>query len=603
MSDVRGRIHRYDYDLNLEMSSPVVTYDRPINALTVYGDYVLTKDRFGAVGKWDLRTLRPLDFYDGAAVCDRSSLYEDEVVSPSPNRGIACLNGRLYTCNGFNQLVVIDVDSFQLLDVRESPSKTFVDCICVDNPDLHALTDVDGTIYIGNLETNDFPVRAVVDSNVVHGVTYDWRHHRFWTTQDGGLGPDKSVRTGVTTIETDGSGLREYKISHEDNEFIAFDADCRHLFVGGFNGKICVFDNEGPDFALVRVMGPLDFQVISAAVVSADQVYALLQTGRIVRLDGRGEVVCQSAYDNACIWTLEPHPADWSVLYAGTDHGVAILKYGPGAYDTVDIDQLALHDLGFGIVKDVRPMADGSYVAISRKGYAYRASSEGHLLWSRQVLGIPRGVAVDDAATKCLVSTDDGDLLELDAADGSLIDAIPLGGPSYACLYTEDGRRVATCDNGRQILVFPADSHELAGSIRGFEYRLKRLIRGSEGQVFVTGPDGMFELDLTHFTCSRGFGAYMVSTKENGVYCDGYVHVGGYGYQLASYRYSDGVLVDLKETLPDYTKAFAAHSDSVSAPVLLVGGRGGFLCAFRVRRGVPHKVREFHLRVDAPTAR
>jgi len=58
-SDVRGRVHKFDLDLNLIQSSPVVTYDRPVNSLFVYGEYVFTKDRFGSIGKWDLDTLEP----------------------------------------------------------------------------------------------------------------------------------------------------------------------------------------------------------------------------------------------------------------------------------------------------------------------------------------------------------------------------------------------------------------------------------------------------------------------------------------------------------------------------------------------------------------
>src|SRR5882762_8273199 len=97
-SDVRGRVHKFDLDLNLIQSSPVVTYDRPVNSLFVYGEYVFTKDRFGSIGKWDLDTLEPLDFYDGKLVCNRHDLQPDEVPSPTPNRGITCFNGRVYTC-------------------------------------------------------------------------------------------------------------------------------------------------------------------------------------------------------------------------------------------------------------------------------------------------------------------------------------------------------------------------------------------------------------------------------------------------------------------------------------------------------------------------
>ena len=88
-SDVRGRVHKLDYDLNLLQSSPVGSYDKPVNALCVTEKYVFTKDRFGAIGKWDLATLQPLDFYDGKLVCDVSGLYQDEEPSPSMMEAIS----------------------------------------------------------------------------------------------------------------------------------------------------------------------------------------------------------------------------------------------------------------------------------------------------------------------------------------------------------------------------------------------------------------------------------------------------------------------------------------------------------------------------------
>jgi WD40 repeat protein len=489
-SDVRVRVHAFDDDLNLVQSSPVTSYGAPINALCVTEHYVLTKDRFGTIGKWDLDTLVPMDFYDGRAICDASRLYPDEVPSPTPNRAIACINGRVYTPNGYNQIVVLDADTFEVLDIRESPSKTFIDCICASDPEVHALSDVEGDLFIGNLETNQFPIERQIDTSVVHGVVYDKRHDRFWTTQDGGLGEDRCVRTGVTTIEKDGSGFREFKLSHEDNEFIAFDPDHRYLFAGGFNGKLSIFDNSDRDFFLSKVIGPLEFQLIHAAVVSRDQFYVLLQTGDVIRLNGEGEEVCRASYANKCVWTLEPHPTDDSLVYAGTDQGVTLLRYRGGRFDSVRIDQVARHAHGFGIVKDVKPLPDGSYVGISRKGDVFRATDAGAIEWQRQVLGVPRGLAVSADHERCLVATDEGTLWESASSDGVVLDTIAIGSPSYACIYTTDGRRVATADSLQQVRVYAADSHELLGVVHEFSHRLKRLIRGSNAEIFVTGPDG-----------------------------------------------------------------------------------------------------------------
>lgn len=595
-SDVRGRVHKLSYDLELLQSSPVATYDKPVNALCVTSKYVFTKDRFGAIGKWDLETLQPLDFYDGKLVCDVRGLYQDEEPSPSPNRAMAVLNGRVYTLNGYNQLTVLDAETFEVLDIRPSPSETFLDCICAEHPTLHAVSDVAGFLYIGNLETNEFPVRRQIDTNVVHGVAYDKLHDRFWTTQDAGLGDDRYCRTGVTCIEKDGSGFREFKISHEDNEFIAFEPEGRYLYIGGFQGRIHVFDNTGKDFAQVRVLGPLEFQIIHACVVSKDHIYALLQTGDIVHLDTDGVIKGRTQFPKRCVWTMEPHPTDPALLYAGTDQGVVLLRYGPGRFGNVNIEQVARHDHGFGMVKDVRPAPDGSYVAIARQGDVFKVRADGAILWRRQVLGIPRSLAISADFDRCLVATDSGTCWELDTRAGAVLDQLPLGGPSYGCAYASHGRRVFTADNGQQILVFAPDSHVILGSIRGFGFRLKRLVYLQNGELFAVGPDGLFELDLEAFTTRRKFGDYMVSTKENGAICKGFVYVGGYGYQLATYEYETGEIVDLKENLPDFSKAFALQIPSDKVPILLVGGRSGFVSAYRLYGGVPQKVREFYVR-------
>jgi photosystem II stability/assembly factor-like uncharacterized protein len=421
-------------------------------------------------------------------------------------------------------------------------------------------------------------------------------HERFWTTQDGGLGDDKCVRTGVTRLSLDGSSFEEFKLSHEDNEFIAIEPEGRFVYAGGFNGKIGVFDNTDKDFCLRRVIGPLDFQIISATVVSADRIYALLQTGDIIRLNGEGVEECRTRYAHRCVWTLEPHPEDDTLLYAGTDEGVTLLRYGPGRFGTVQIEQLARHAHGFGIVKDVRPLPDGSYVAISRKGDVFKAAEDGGILWRRQVLGVPRGAALSGEHDRCLVSTDEGTVWEFATASGEVVDRIPVGSPSYGCVYLDDGRRVVTADAGQRVLVYAGDSHEVLGAIGGFQSRHKRIGRASNGEIFVVGPDGMFELDLETYQVRRRFGDYLVSTKENGVLCEGFLYVGGYGYQVATYRHDTGETVDLQENLPDFTKAFVARVPEDGRPILLVGGRGGFINAYRIYNGIPVKVREFYVR-------
>lgn len=594
--DVKGRLHKFDTDLKLVCSSPALGFNKPINALAIDGEFIFTKDRFGTVGKWNRSTLEPVDFYQADNLCDRTKLFEDEEPSPSPCRGMAVLNGRLYTNNGFGQIVVIDINTFELLDVRESPSPTFFDAICVECDGLHMLSDVIGNVYIGNLEENHFPIVRKIDTNVIHGVIYDRKHDRFCTTQDGGLGNDECVRTGIISVDRDGSNIREFKVSHEDNEFICFSHDYENIFIGGFNGKISVFDNAEKDFKLEKVFGPLEFQIIHADVDDKNNVYALLQTGDIVKVDAQGKEIKRTHFSNKCIWILEPHPHDDHLLYAGTDAGVALFSWKQGKFDSVQVEQLGHHRHGFGIVKDVKPLNDGSYLAISRKGDFFRCDKHGHVQWVKQVLGVPRGIAVNEGQTKCLLSSDANLVYEFSTETGDLIDTLTLNGPSYACAYTHDGVRVFTCNYHQQIMFVPSDSSQVIGTIK-LKSRLKRLISDKKGHLFVTGPGGVFELDTVNMKVKLETGEFLVSTKETCVYCNDYIFAGGYGYQVGVYQYSDGEIVDLEENLPDYTKAFAAFpaDDNKNDVMFFVGGRGGFLNSYRVREGKLMKIRETYV--------
>jgi WD40 repeat protein len=593
-SDVKGRVHKFDSELNLLRSSPVVGKSHPINAICLSDKYIFTKDRTGSIGKWDIEKLTPMDFYDGTMICNRETLEEDEEPSPTPNRGIAHFNGRLYTNNGYGQMVVLDCETFDVLDIRESPSKTFLDNIYTENPNLHAMTDVDGFLYLGDLEKNEFPIKFQVDSELAHGIAYDEKHDRFWTTQDGGFGEDRFVRTGITTINSDGSDFREYKISHEDNEFIQFDQDCKNLFVGGFSGKLFVFDNQGKDFRLKKILGPFKFQLIHASVVSEDQIYILLQTGDLLRINGKGEIINKAVFDNKCVWILEPHPLDDSLIYAGTDDGVSLIKYDSGKFETVNIREIAKHNLGFDIIKDVKVFPNGQYIAISRNGHVYKANQEGVLIWYRQLTGVPRSIALCSEYKKSMISTDDG-VWELDTLSGDIIDQFNIGGPVYAVAYAMDGRRVVSSDKGQKVFVYAPDSLKILGEFQ-FNRRTKRIIKDQSGKIFAIGQDGLSELNLETYTIEKQFNELLVSTKESGIFFEGNVYLGGYGYQIGTYTYESGEMIDLIEDNPDYTKAFAARQPEEGNPILLVGGRGGFINAFKLYEGIPYKVREFYIR-------
>ena len=215
---------------------------------------------------------------------------------------------------------------------------------------------------------------------------------------------DELVRTGVTTVATDGSEFKEFKLSHEDNEFIELDPDHRYVFAGGFNGKIGVFDNTDDDFHLTKVIGPLEFQIIHAAVVQQEPVPSFSRPATSYVSIGMVKRYAGQRTAGSCVLMLNPIRPTTACCTLEPITAWRSSNIGRVEFGSIQIDQVGRHSHGLGIVKDVKPLPDGSYIAISRKGYVFKASKDGAIQWHRQVLGIPRGAAINSLHDRCLVS-------------------------------------------------------------------------------------------------------------------------------------------------------------------------------------------------------
>lgn len=594
-SDVKGRIHLLDLDLNLLRSSPTTSYNEPKNGLFATDRFVFTKDRRGSIARWDLETLQPLDIYDDMYLRDDVGLMEGEEPSPASNRGLAVVNGKVYGNNGYSQFAVIDANSFELLEIRKPFSaNSFVDCINVECADTHAVSETSGLLHLGNLETGHFPITLKVDNNNVHWVRYDRRHDRFWATQDAGINEHENIRNGVITVEKDGTGLQLYNFTDDDIEFLEFDHESRYVYTGGFDGHIYVFDNTNKELRLNRIIGPFPYSIINMLYVSDDELYVLMQNGELVRSDRHGNITARTNYAGRCVWQMEPHPEDESLLYCALDDGVQVIRYRNGIYNSIQIDRIAQHQHAFGIIRRVYPFPDGSYAAIGRKNVVFRAAADGTLLWYRKVLGLPRSLSPSHGFDKLLVSTDDGYVTEFNAEDGTKLDEFSTGGiPVWACTYTMDGRRMFFTRNAN-LYVYAADSKELLHLDSSLKLFPKRFLPTRDGKMYVVGAFGYVELDLDTYEVKKEFIELLVNTKENGKILDGYAHVISYGYQLGSYQEEDGEMVGLIEQIQDFPKAMAGRIGDDGVPMLLVGGRGNFVNVYRVIDGVPEKVREFY---------
>ena len=528
-ADVAGKLHAFDRDLNLLQSSPDIGYSVPINAITSDAEYVYTRNRRGSIAKWKLPELEPLDVYDDLLLKDDAELWPDEVPSPAANRGIGVLNGRLYANNGFLQVVVLDTQTFNIIAIRPALSQeAFIDCINTELPMFQAVSQTDGTVFLGDLATNEFPVQIKIDGNNVHWVKHDGRHNRFWATQDAGLDSEKNIRNGVVTFDYNGQDIRSFPFTKDDVEFLEFNEDYTRAFVGGFDAHVYVFNNEERALRLHKVLGPLPYQIISCSTTS---------------------------------------------------------------YKSVDIEKRASHAHAFGIVRRVQPLTDGSYLAIAQSRTIFRANSHGDLDWHRRLLGVPRSLSLSDDQTRALVSTDAGEAFEIDVNTGDTVHDYSTDQPVWLATFGPQSQRVFGTKNGE--LHVWSDRWDPIGKITLPNY-VKRSIR-HEDKLFVVGAFGLIEVDLEELSLKKEWGELLVNTKENATIIDGYVHVCCYGYQMGSYRYEDSEMVYLLEDFRDFPKGLASFRGKDGAPILLVGGRGGYLSAYRTENGIPQKVRTVYL--------
>ncbi len=591
-ADVAGKLHAFDRDLNLLQSSPDIGYSVPINAITSDAEYVYTRNRRGSIAKWKLPELEPLDVYDDLLLKDDAELWPDEVPSPAANRGIGVLNGRLYANNGFLQVVVLDTQTFNIIAIRPALSQeAFIDCINTELPMFQAVSQTDGTVFLGDLATNEFPVQIKIDGNNVHWVKHDGRHNRFWATQDAGLDSEKNIRNGVVTFDYNGQDIRSFPFTKDDVEFLEFNEDYTRAFVGGFDAHVYVFNNEERALRLHKVLGPLPYQIINACYIGSGELAVLLQNGEIYRITIDGRILGSSEFAARCVWAIEPQPGVPNTFYCATDQGIQIISCSTTSYKSVDIEKRASHAHAFGIVRRVQPLTDGSYLAIAQSRTIFRANSHGDLDWHRRLLGVPRSLSLSDDQTRALVSTDAGEAFEIDVNTGDTVHDYSTDQPVWLATFGPQSQRVFGTKNGE--LHVWSDRWDPIGKITLPNY-VKRSIR-HEDKLFVVGAFGLIEVDLEELSLKKEWGELLVNTKENATIIDGYVHVCCYGYQMGSYRYEDSEMVYLLEDFRDFPKGLASFRGKDGAPILLVGGRGGYLSAYRTENGIPQKVRTVYL--------
>lgn len=605
VSDVVGRLHVLNEELEVVRSSPVTDYAHQLYAIEVSGNYVVGKDRLGTVSRWHLDTLELTHRLEAAETCDRESLMEGEEPSPVINRGIAIWNGLVYVNNGYRQLLVIDLATFTVLQIAESPAGDVpIEWICVDNPDRHAISDKAGRLFLGNLDGLEFPVRAQVDMGNLHRVAYDERHGRFWVTQE--EGSDQALANGVIVLDVDGNVTDRLRFSRDDVEFLVFSHDYTLAYVGGFDGLLHILDNTEPSLKVFKTVEGFSHQLTDLTLAWDGTVCVLMQDGEIVLLDPIGEYRRSMGYKRQCVWDVVAVPGSKDHALVALDNGVSLVALHPDVSGVPSCSVIGQFSSTRGFHRRVLGLREGQFIALTRSGYVYRAHIDGRIVWEKRFSGLIHDMALSADHCRVSVATDQGGY-ELNVTDGECMrDPVTIddGIPVWSTGYLVDGTVLFATREG----VIEAHKNgrfewRKDGAAEG-EY-FKRL-KVYDDAILATGGGGARLITLDG---QRQLGHYeelIDNTCENVVRHDGVIYAVSYGCQLLAFDEATGECVGLTEDLPDFTKGLLLRVTD-SGTYVFAGCRGGTLSTYVVRRVgtevVMTRARQFQFRGEAAIQR
>ncbi|MFK0232532.1 outer membrane protein assembly factor BamB family protein [Streptomyces vinaceus] len=584
-ADARGGLHWLDRDLNVLRSSNSSAPAQdpagdPIYAVTFVDDWIVTRDKTGTISRWHADTLRLSDRLDAAATADASLLLEGEQPAPTMLRGIGVWDGKLYTNNGYFQVVVIDLETFTVERITEWPhGYDMLEWFCTDAPGVHAVSDRSGRIHLGSLPELSFPTVVQVDTSNVHRVVYDARHNRLWALGDAGLGETRNIANGVITVGLDGTVGERFDYARNDVEGLVFSPDFSTAYTGGFDGELLIFDNTDPELRVAKRVGGFSHQIIDITVDEYGDVYTLTQDGEVTALTADGAVRTRLGYERQCVWDLQPVPGDDRALLAATDDGTAVLRLVEQVPGHPALVLTGQEFSGLGFTRRLVTLDDG-WAGVFWPGTVRRVSVAGQVLWERRMPAVSHTLSRSPDGSRLLVACNAG-AIELDAATGeelSRIDDLPAS--AWASAYLEDGSRLIATRNG-VMTAYSADGE--ATWTTGLGGYPKRLLTDGD-RVRATGGGGIKEFKVGEPQLDQRFTELLDNTSENCVIADGILVAITYGLQVAAYDHASGELLGLHEDLPDFPKGMALLRGQDGTAYVVIGGRGGFLRLYRLDR-------------------
>ncbi|MFI5669906.1 PQQ-binding-like beta-propeller repeat protein [Streptomyces sp. NPDC051704] len=584
-ADARGGLHWLDRDLNVLSSSNSSAPSQdpagdPIYAVTFAGDWIVTRDKTGTISRWHADTLRLSDRLDAAATADASLLLEGEQPAPTMLRGIGVWDGKLYTNNGYFQVVVIDLETFTVERITEWPhGYDMLEWFCTDAPGVHAVSDRSGRIHLGSLPELSFPTVVQVDTSNVHRVVYDARHNRFWALGDAGIDETHNIANGVITLGLDGTIGERFDYARNDVEGLVFSPDFSSVYTGGFDGELLIFDNTDPELRVAKRVGGFSHQIIDITIDEHGDVYTLTQDGEVTALTADGTVRARLGYGRQCVWDLQPVPGDDGALLAATDDGTALLRLVEQVPGHPALVLAGQEFSGLGFTRRLVTLDDG-WAGVFWPGTVRRVSGAGHVVWERQMPAVSHTLSRSPDGSRLLVACNAG-AIELDAATGeelSRIDDLPAS--AWASAYLEDGSRLIATRNGVMAAYSAEGAATWTTELGGYPKRL--LVEGN--RVHATGGGGIKEFEVGEPKLGQRFTELLDNTCENSVVADGILVAITYGLQIAAYDHETGELLGLHEDLPDFPKGIALLHGREGATYVVIGGRGGYLRLYRLDR-------------------
>ncbi|GGR29595.1 WD40 repeat domain-containing protein [Streptomyces netropsis] len=588
-SDTAGRVHLLDDELTPVRSSPVLPPSGPACGLPVYtmgvcDGWVVTKDKYGTITRLSLDTLDVSDVLDARTTAARDHLVEGEEPSPEISRGIAFWRGRVYVNNGYRQLVVIDLASFRVEQVLPSfTGPVAIESVCTDRPGVHVVGDRLGNLHFGSLEELSFPTVVRVDHGNIHRLLYDRLHDRFWATQDVGTGDSRYREHGLAIVDPRGRVRRELPFARNDVEAFAFSPDQSTAYVGGFDAVLHVLDNTTPTPRYRAAVKGFGHQVSDCAVGDDGSLFVLTQDGNVVKadpLDGRARA--RAPFRRQCVWDLQADPASPHVLYAATDDGVAVLELDRSSAHPL-LRTVGRHVTGHGFTRRLRAMSHG-WIAVTWDRKVLRADRDHTVLWTADMPAITHTIALSPDAGRALIATDSGGI-ELDTTTGEVIATLDVDGlPVWASTYLPTGERVLATRTGL-VRAFGPDAPRPCWNLRLSLGEYVKRMWADEEHLYLTGSNGLKEVPLRTPYVGRRFVELLDNTVENGAVCGDTVCAVSYGGQIAAYDRRTGELTGLVEDLPGAAKAVTVMQTDDGRPLLVVGGRGGYLDLYRLDGG------------------